>query len=162
MVDVVKTLDLDQLSPKQALCFQAVLRAAEKSKFLGGDETEVIPKKPRCVVILYGPHDMPVGFHTPVQRKLYGKEYWRAGTLFLLPQYEGRGIMKSVLKTFFANHTPCLSWIEDANTKSINLFTSLGFVRGRPKPSWNNEPGHWYLKEKLSLGLESQPVYLQW
>jgi RimJ/RimL family protein N-acetyltransferase len=150
----IKTLPLEKLSNKQASDFKTVLKEASSNKFLGGDEEEVIPTK-RCIVILYGKDEQPVGFYTPKKQNMKGVDHWRAGTLFILKDYQGKGIMSAVLKDFFESHQPGLSWIEDTNNASIALFKSLGFKRDKARNDGDDHPGHWWVKPKVNVGTES-------
>lgn len=163
MAEPIKTQDLKKLSEPQRKLFQKVLQEAAKSPFLGGDEETSVAKRPKCVVILYGAKEEPVGFYTPKKQNLLGKDHWRAGIIFLAERFQGKGIMSATLRSFFATHQPGLSWIEDANAASIRLFTSLGFTQFKRRDSDDGRPGHWYI-QKGALSVEDlpAPIYSHW
>jgi RimJ/RimL family protein N-acetyltransferase len=164
MVESIKTVDLTKLSAPQTKLFQAVLKEAAQNQFLGGDEETSVAKRPKCVVILHGDKEEPIGFYTPKKQNLLGKDHWRAGIIFISSRFQGQGIMKKVLGDFFATHQPGLSWIEDANAASIRLFTSLGFTQFKRRDSDDGRPGHWYIQKKGALAVESlpAPIYSRW
>jgi GNAT superfamily N-acetyltransferase len=161
MAELIKTKELTQLTPTQAQKFKQVLKEASKDKFLSPEEEEVVPNKPRCVVILLGQKEEPVGFYCPKSQTYLGKRYWRAGTLFTMRRHQGKGIMSQVLTEYFDQHPRAMSWIEDDNAKSISLFTKLGFVKDKPK-EYDGHAGHWYVREQLKVSAESLPIYLRW
>lgn len=161
----IQTCSLTKLSPKQTKAFTLVLQQANKDKYLSPHEEEEVPKKPQCVVVLYGKEKLPIGYYTPRRESWPGHSYWRSGTVFIVPQYRGKGIMAQVLREFFETHQPGLAWIDDKNSASINLFNALGFVKERPKVDGDGNAGHWYIRPRTKLSAESNaklPVYFNW
>lgn len=160
-MEKLATLVLDKLSPRQADSFKKVIQEASKDTYLKEDNGDEIVPKAHSVVILYGNTEEPVGYYTPKSQTYEGKRYWRAGTLYLLSRYRGKGIMQAALADYFDSKPRCLSWIEDANTDSVRMFTSLGFTKAKPKV-YTERPGHWYVKENPQLSTESEPIYWGW
>lgn len=160
----IKTVGLAKLSDNQAEKFKEILKEASKSKFFTGNEETEIPKQKQVVVLLDAKNN-PIGFYCPKKQNWAGVDYYRAGLLFLCKAEQGKGIMQAALKEYFETHQPGLSWIEDSNTRSINLFKTLGFVQSKPKMGWSRLPGHWWVKPKTTLGTESSapfPIYTNW
>jgi L-amino acid N-acyltransferase YncA len=162
----VNTAALEDLTEDQAKAFKVILEEASKSEYMSADEKVNIPKIP-CVVIL-SEKDQPIGFYTPKKQEFNGKDYWRAGALFLSAKERGKGIMHNTLMEFFDAHKPGLAWIDDANKKSIALFKSLDFDEGEVKKD-GSIAGHWWTKEakdkKLStesFGIKAKPIYSHW
>jgi RimJ/RimL family protein N-acetyltransferase len=158
-MDQIKTRELSKLTSHQTRLFQDVLSQASQDRYLSPNEHETVPQKPTVVVILLG--EEPVGFYCPKSQMWGNQRYWRCGACFVVPKHQGKGIMGKVLKEYFDRYSHALSWIEDGNTKSIALFTSLGFVKSKRK-DYEGYPGHWYVKEKATVSQESLPVYLRW
>lgn len=158
----VTTVDRNGLTSIQEKAFEKVIWEAIKHDFLHStNEAELFGKR-SCIVVL--DNNVPVGFYTPKQQTIDFIQYWRAGTLFLCKKAEGKGIMHTVLKEFFATHHPGLAWILDSNDRSINLFMSLGFTRGKFKASQEGEPAHWWTLPASKLEVESihHPIYTNW
>lgn len=137
--------------------------AGKDPQLYAGTERELLGDR-QCLVIV--DDNVPVGFYTPKTQSFNGVVHWRAGTLFLVSQARGKGIMHGVLKDFFDTHQPGLSWIADKNAASIHLFTSLGFVKAKAKIAQWGEEGHWWIHPKEKLSIEhiqsAEPVYLKW
>lgn len=110
-------------------------RQANQDPFL----RDFVKPNPDRVPILH--QGKTVGFYTP--RK--DNKYLRAGALYLDPAYRGQGIMKQVLSSYFTDKKG-KAWISNNNTKSISLFTGLGFKPGSIKEV-DGEAGTWYTKE---------------
>jgi L-amino acid N-acyltransferase YncA len=48
------------------------------------------------------------------------------------------------LSKFFSEHKPGLCWIDNTNTASIQLYKSIGFVKGKQNNLSDTEQGYWY------------------
>lgn len=149
----IKTIKLEKLDPRKLSLFKAVMNESSTDPFLFGYGKEDVPKE-RCIVILYGSSEVPIGFYTPRKQNVKGKDHWRAGTLFIQKAYQNKGIMYSVLNEFFSTHLPGLSWIDNTNTKSIKLFKKLGFIEGKARTDDDGSEGHWWVKGKSSVANE--------
>jgi L-amino acid N-acyltransferase YncA len=134
-------INSDRLTAELKKQFDEVLKKAGQDKFLGED---YIKSTSSHKVIIDQKENKVVGFFTPRATGRKGEKWWRAGALFLIQQARGQGIMEKVLAEFFATHHPALSWIDDANVKSIGLFKRLGFEKERAMES-DGCMGHWYL-----------------
>ncbi len=129
----VTVINQNKLSDDQQKQFDKVLKSATQDSFLGDDEDEVIRKGKKRMVIVHEDGNV-AGFYSPYSTNVKGTTHWRAGALYLMQNYRGRGIMESVLKEFFDTHTPGISWIDDKNAKSIALFKKLGFEQSKDSP----------------------------
>lgn len=137
----LKVLSVSDLSSVQLKRFQEVIKLAGSEEHLKGEFDADGNSKARKVIIT-DTEDV-AGFFTPSQTSVKGVKYWRAGALYLLPKYRGKGLMYLALKEYFRSHIPGIAWIADSNTASINVFTKLGFKPYKPK-EYEGIPGFWY------------------
>ena len=159
----LKVIDAQRLTPAQQTDLQHLLDLARSDPYLRDDESPVVREGERREVIVY--NHVLVGFYSPRRQSYLGDIRWRAGALFLAPEYRGQGVMEHVLKGFFATHPSALTWIDDTNVRSINLFVKLGFVKVKPCKAKDGGDGHWYLLNppaKLVVLEHPNPAYFNW
>lgn len=132
----------------------AVIDKASRDPFLNLEDIEFFSEKS---VITDETKQHVMGFFSPQAINIEGVRHWRAGVLYLKPEYRGKGIMEQALKEFFATHRPGICWIDDTNVRSINLFKKLGFEKNKPL-MYEGADGHWYILPKVTTALESQAV----
>lgn len=158
----IVVVNKNKLTEDQAKEFENVLKVAAKDKFLGDDGVEPENDEKKRMVIFV--KDEIAGFFSPERSSIKGVIHHRAGALFLIPKFRGKGIMEIVLREFFSKHSPGLSWIDDSNYKSISLFKRLGFKQGKQRDHENHK-GHWYLKDSpiaLEEHSEKLPAWATW
>lgn len=156
----IKVVSNSSLNSEQEKDLDKLLSLARKDSFLG-DNDEVGDITKHRLVILYGDKEEMVGFLTPKKQSFKGVNHWRAGALFTIPKYRGKGIMFKALESFFKTHQPGISWIDDKNTASVALFKKLGFIKDKEREH-DGAIGHWYIRPKIVKALESIPSYLRW
>lgn len=166
----VNVVSHTKLTKPQLADLQHVMALAKKDPFLETPDDEVIREGDDRAAILL--NAQVVGFFSPSKTSFLGVRHHRAGALYLLPEYRGKGIMREALSAYFATKTPALSWIADNNAASQKLFKALGFVQNKAKAGQGGEAGHWYLKPKSDAALEEgkpgycativKPAYFNW
>lgn len=156
--DGLRVVDSSKLNETQTKQLEKVVHASTTDKFLGSDESEVVRDGERRLVLLYGVQQEVIGFMSPKRQSYRGTNHWRAGAIFTVPKYRGRGLMFAALLEFFTKHQPGLSWIDDANHPSIELFKKLGFVKDKQR-SHDGYDGHWYSRQKVA---ENLPASSKW
>jgi RimJ/RimL family protein N-acetyltransferase len=164
-LDSIETHANSSLDTYQLDKLKELITQAEQDNFLGNGQGSGINVKDIIVCILY--EDKLIGFYSPVKRWYIDRNYFRAGALYLLPTYRGKGIMEKVLTDYFNWHKPGLAWIDESNTKSIALFKKLGFEQGKAWAGKHDRKGHWYTKINTTA-LEQikttklRPNFLDW
>jgi GNAT superfamily N-acetyltransferase len=135
--DSVTTCGYDELDAEEVYGLFSELRA---DHFVGGEfaEDSLISKKDSCLYILS--NGKLCGIFNPRKEK----NMWRSGPLYIMKSYRNKGIMKKVLSKFFSEHKPGLCWIDNTNAASIQLYKSIGFVKGKEYNLSDTEQGHWY------------------
>src|SRR5438067_10796184 len=93
-LEATKVVNQNKLTTEQEKEFEKVLSSATKDKFLGDDDDEVIREGKRRLVILYGEKQEIAGFYSPETMSVKGTRHWRAGALYLIPKFRGKGIME--------------------------------------------------------------------
>lgn len=97
-----------------------------------------------------------VGFYIPFQES---DGVWRTGSIYLLPQYRGKGIAKDVIREFSKDRA-VRAFIEPGNAASIRAYTAAGFVRtGKPRFA-NLKQFDEYISS--SVEMESRRKVLNW
>lgn len=137
-ITTARTLDLQGAAAEQ---LDKIVNAAGQDNYLNDGEGTVPNHEFREAIMLEG---VVIGFFSPYVYDLMGERYWRAGPLYLLPNYRKQGLMRKALKDFFHRNKPGLAWIDDTNKASIQLFVKLGFTRKMAHPARNGGQGHWY------------------
>ena len=130
-----------ELTTEQKGDLAHVVERAENDPFLCS-EGRVLGKS-RNKHVLLSQTKKVVGFYTPGRIKCKGVNYSTLHAVYLLPSCRGKGIMQEILKLFFKETKHAMVWIEDANERSINLFTKLNFKKD-VKQIHITRTGHWY------------------
>jgi hypothetical protein len=169
VVNPAKVRSIDALQLTSAVCseLETLLTHAKQDPFLFTQAGDVLREGDKRMAILY--QDKVIGFYSPQTQSFQGKVHHRAGALYLAPVYRGQGIMANVLASFFKGKLG-ISWINDTNASSIQLFTKLGFVQDKPHSGQDGKPGHWYVHNSPNasqvvleaLSAHPTPRYLAW
>lgn len=166
MDQVIETKLHSQLQGEQAEALAAIVNAAQSDQFVSDGKGNVPKGENRTAILLNG---TVIGFLSPYEHVLMGDTYHRAGPLFLLPEYRGKGLMREALLAFFQDHTPGLAWIDDTNKPSIKMFVSMGFTRHSPWPAESGGSGHWFTQQPsgsvrpaTEQWQDHVPAYLRW
>lgn len=157
----VTVMRAEELPTDQLDAWGELLHMAGQDPYLDNGDGSLRSAHQRMAIL----HDGVVGFFSPFQQCHQGRDYWRAGPLYLMQGMRGQGIMRQALQEFFASHTPGLTWIDDTNEASIRLFTFLGFVKQGPQRAQNGGMGSWYVQAPnagVQAALEALPAYLRW
>lgn len=87
-----------------------------------------------------------VGFYTPYKTSLG----WRTGTIYVHPDYRGKGIGTKAIQDFFVNKKNGMAYIEPDNLASMAAFIKAGFKEKKRKTFWQeeNEPTEYALMIK--------------
>jgi L-amino acid N-acyltransferase YncA len=109
-----------ELSTESNSTVDTLIANAMKEKFLGPAS---LNKHMENLVVIES-NGKPVGFYIPFQEK---DGVWRTGSIYLLPEYRGRGIAKDVIAKF-AKERRVRAWIERGNTASVRAFTAAGLA----------------------------------
>ena len=165
-ITTAKAFDLQGASAEE---LEKTVQAAGEDVYLNDGEGTV-PNAEYRMAILKG--TQVIGFFSPYVYELQTQRYWRAGPLYLAPEHRGQGHMHAILKSFFADNTPGLVWIDNDNAASIKLFVGLGFTRHSAWKGRKGQAGHWYtlvtpVAQTPDLGpatltMEALPAYLRW
>lgn len=136
------TSRLGDLRGEEQAKARALVEEAQQSEFL---KTNSLPGEDDRQFVYHG-EDL-IGFYSPFKQQLLARTYWRAGPLYLSPQYRGQGHMACVLQEFFAHHEPGLAWIDEDNKASQRLYVGLGFKRHSQHPGKGGRAGWWYTND---------------
>lgn len=90
--------------------------------------------------------DTPVGFFNPRPQSFKGKQYWRAGAVYVKQDSQGKGLATNALKDFYEGRRG-IAWIDQENTASKALFSKIGFQQDKPLEV-DGSQGHWYIKHR--------------
>lgn len=115
----------DQLGSDEVVLFHRLLATAGSDEFIGREYVTWINSFDRFVLYFLG--SAMVGFTRPFEMTFDHRVVHRSGTVYLLPEYRGSGIMFGILKLFYKTHRPAVAWINESNLKSATLYGALGF-----------------------------------
>lgn len=108
-----------------------ILEEARKDPYIGN-----YINKDRSRPIFLG--EEPVGFIAP---KISGDGVWRLKSTFVLPEYRGKGIARTIIKKFFKNR-PGRAFIDKDNVASQRAFKAAGFLPYQKEERWGG--GSWW------------------
>jgi RimJ/RimL family protein N-acetyltransferase len=90
-----------------------------------------------------------VGFMTPRMESIENQT-WRTGAIYILPDYQGRGIGSKAISEFFKNRKAAPVPIGITNKASQKSFASAGFTTDgiiRVNEEDNNWKFQWWIKK---------------
>ena len=117
---------------------QELLNLADKDENISG---YVYPNNHSILRIpIFNNEKQIVGFFTPREED----GIWRAGAIFVLPQYRGHGFSTKALFNFFKDKKG-KAFIDVNNTSSQKAFSKAGFIKGKFEDK-GDYSGNWFEK----------------
>jgi GNAT superfamily N-acetyltransferase len=123
-----------------------ILQQADSDKELTGYVYPYAPNITRAGIYFNG---NLVGFMTPRMENLENQT-WRTGAIYVLPEYQGRGIGSKAISEFFKNRKASPVPIGITNKASQKSFASAGFTTdgiNRVNTDDNNWVFQWWVKK---------------
>lgn len=112
------------LNPNLKEQYEVLLKEADSEPLLYGIPLD--PKTPRIILHQDG---IVVGIFEPTLYEYKGVTYFRTNRPYTKKAARGKGYMDTALQHWYQSRQPGWAWIDNANVKSIALFTRLGFVK---------------------------------
>jgi len=97
---------------------QPLIEASIKNDFLG----EIVRERLNNQIVVFVYDGQYAGYAVPRQEGLY----WRVGPIYVDPKYQGKGIAKAFITSFF-EHRKGRAYIDPANLSSSKAFLAAGF-----------------------------------